>query len=548
MSWIKERSPAETLEILRAIASECLELSKGSPVTSEVYELVEQGNYVDLVSYQVDYNRRTYRHDFLYARQILGLYQKAEFLDLGIDKEAVAFKKFQDCEAVCSSVNATLMHGRGPLGPLVESVILTAQRKISRILGSAPTFEELDYSFGPGANTNVKSQWASPRAKLDADLVCSSRLQLDVGDLLAEVPLWAAQNSISDREDAWTVPVTVSPGKLTFVPKNAKTYRSIVVEPLLNGFVQKGIGLWLKQRLLRFGLDLRTQERNQALAYKASLDGSLATVDLSSASDTISRSVVRVLLPDDWYHLLDICRTDEVLYRGELMKLNKFSSMGNAFTFELESLIFWTVAQSVCELTGYPTNEVTTFGDDIIIPTGAYHSLCEVLSALGFSVNHEKSYFTGEFRESCGCDFLSGLSIRPYYQKSLVSDRTLYSMHNFFIRNGEPRLASLVESYTHPQYRLYGPDGFGDGHLIGSYQGRMTRQSRRSGWSGVFFDTYTLKPRSNFRQLPKGDFLLPTYSVYVRSGAEDPTDPHAVRGTKGYAKKSIYTLATGIFR
>jgi hypothetical protein len=132
----------------------------------------------------------------------------------------------------------------------------------------------------------------------------------------------------------------IDDGKLEFVPKNAKTFRSTVTEPVLNGLTQLAIGDFLFDRLKRSGLDLRDQTRNQRLALEGSLTGALATLDLSSASDTISRELVYHLLPLEWAHFLGLSRTGHIKYRGQRYTLEKFSSMGNGYTFPLESLIF----------------------------------------------------------------------------------------------------------------------------------------------------------------------------------------------------------------
>jgi hypothetical protein len=47
--------------------------------------------------------------------------------------------------------------------------------------------------------------------------------------------------------------------KVRVVPKNAKTDRTICIEPDLNIFVQLGIGAVIRERLKAYGLDLNTQ-------------------------------------------------------------------------------------------------------------------------------------------------------------------------------------------------------------------------------------------------------------------------------------------------
>jgi len=275
----------------------------------------------------------------------------------------------------------------------------------------------------------------------------------------------------------------------------------------------------------------------------------LATIDLSSASDTISKELVWLLLPESWAQALDIARTGDVtLPDGNSIELAKFSSMGNGFTFELESLIFYALARAVCELDGEDTRNLSVFGDDIIVPTGATETLTRVFQLLGFTVNTGKTFSQGPFRESCGADYLFGYSIRPFYQRDLVSDRTLFSMHNFFIRNGENDLAAVAEKLCNPSTRIYGPDGYGDGHLIGSYVVSRSRDVKRRGWDGAYFETYVTRPKLMSTKALCGDHALPTYSVYIRSGEEGPTSPYTVRGHAGYVKRRIYTFYRGIFR
>lgn len=544
MSWITQRTPQESLEIMRDMSLGCAKL--GGPISSALYMLVSKGFYREVIDYSIDYETIDVT-DAIYARQIQAFFAKCEFLPLGIDREKASFELFMRAEAKCRETNTRLRLGRSLNSERIESIMFIAQRKISRILGDVPEFSDFNFAFGPGAATNVNGQRACPRVKLGVDLVCSANFAPVAGDLLAEVPHWTALHCDFESEDSYRVNISVSPGKLVFVPKNAKIFRSIVVEPNLNGFFQKGVGSYIKERLLRFGLDLYDQQHNRDLAYEGSVSGKLATVDLSMASDCLAINLVRDLLPVDWVHLLDGLRTPSVLFRNQHIQLEKFSSMGNGYTFELESLIFYTISLAVCEQLQIATEQVSVFGDDIIVPTAAYETLVEVLEFCGFSVNLDKSFSSGPFRESCGADYLHGIAIRPFYLKTRLSDQVLFVMHNWLLRQGEYELAERAKLHTHPAYRIYGPDGYGDGHLVGTHTLRYPRSARRRQWGGGFFDTYILKQIS-YSDVCPGDAVLPVYSVYVRSGAHDPTDPDVVRGSKGYAKVAVYTLATTIFR
>jgi len=101
-----------------------------------------------------------------------------------------------------------------------------------------------------------------------------------------------------------------------------------------------------------------------------------------------------------------------------------FSSMGNGFTFELESLIFYALAKATCEAEGLSvfeqTRSITVFGDDIIIPQICYSSFCSNLKLFGFEPNLEKSFSEGFFFESCGADYYRSVDVRPFFLRRIT--------------------------------------------------------------------------------------------------------------------------------
>jgi hypothetical protein len=553
-NWIDPWRPEVTLTRVKEISRLLSEL--GGPLTKGLSDLISAEKYIDVVKYNFDYNSGYSLRDYQCARSVHSLLQKQEWMDLGIDTDSVGRAKFWEMEERCRVWNEAL--GERRLTADAWRVVHRARLKIASILGPVPPLSRLKASFGPGATTGVKSRLANPLVKLASSLACSRELLPFVGDFLAEVPLWAWSKSggsadfinlgypVGEHELSFFPSIEVHDGKMSLVPKDARSKRPIIVEPILNGFFQLGVGRYLKERMLRsVDLNLSDQSRNQRLAMQGSIHGGYATIDLSSASDCVSRGLVELLLPWDWYEFLAKLVTSTIREGNKVSDLHKFSSMGNGFTFELESLIFYSVTKATTELLDL-AGEVSVFGDDIICNSRAYSLLTAVLSELGFIVNNEKSFSSGPFRESCGADWFEGQSIRPYYAKKAWSERTLYTFHNWAVRNCEHELASLLFSYTQPSLRLFGPDGFGDGHLLGSYSLRLSRKYRRRGWEGGFFDTYSLRP-NRLKKRSDMDWVYPSYSVYTRSGERDPTDPDIVRGSNGYAKVSLYTLARSIF-
>lgn len=392
-------------------------------------------------------------------------------------REEAAMNKWLEAEESCRVTNARFRSLVSGGFPERSTLLFSVQRKIARILGPAPTLGELAPSFGPGSNVGCTKN-TNARSKLAARATVSANAAAYVSAVAGSHPWWPLD------------PTEVAYGKLTFVPKTAEIDRPIVVEPILNTYLQKGCGDWIRRRLKRAGCDLDSQETNRNLARFASITGVLATVDLSSASDTLAKAVVEEVLPYDWWSLLSSFRTATVTYRGEPIQLQKFSSMGNGFTFELESLIFFAIAKSVCENSQF----VSVYGDDIIVPTRACDALYDALQFFGFIVNNEKSFSSGPFRESCGKDYYLGVDVRPVYVKEALSVRQLFRLHNFFKRNYDEETAEMVLGYIPRGYHVYrGPDGYGDGHLIGDYH--TIRRNRKHGWALRCFRTFQSEPR-----------------------------------------------------
>lgn len=249
---------------------------------------------------------------------------------------------------------------------------------------------------------------------------------------------WAEAESFRRHKYATIVTETSS---LTTVPKNCETNRTICTEPSLNMFYQLGAGDIINGMLKRdHNIDLSTQpDVNRAMAQTGSLAGNFATIDLRSASDTISYELCRALLPRGILAVLDIIRCHATEYKGETIALNMISSMGNGFTFSLQTLIFASLVRASYMLMGITPKvrvgrNYAVFGDDIICLTEAYHVVCQVLNGCGFIVNDQKSFASGAFRESCGGDFFKGDDIRGVYIKKVTIEQDLYTAFNRLCR------------------------------------------------------------------------------------------------------------------
>jgi hypothetical protein len=228
------------------------------------------------------------------------------------------------------------------------------------------------------------------------------------------------------------LPLRIVPSSELFtVPKKTDIDRVACKEPEGNALLQRSVGIHIRQRLLKVGINLQDQTRNQRLAERAWKDG-FATIDLSSASDTVSKEVVFMLLPFDWWSLMSDLRSAEtILPDGSTRVLNMFSSMGNGFTFELETLLFWALAKATARLSRM-SGEVSVYGDDIIVPVTMARRYMRVLSWFGFIPNSKKTHVTGPFRESCGRHYWRGLDVTPFYFRKAIA--TLPDMINILNR------------------------------------------------------------------------------------------------------------------
>nr|QIS87957.1 MAG: RNA-dependent RNA polymerase [Ellsworth virus] len=200
------------------------------------------------------------------------------------------------------------------------------------------------------------------------------------------------------RYKVYCVTTIVNGSRFSTVPKNNDKRRPINVEPFGNMLLQRSMGQHLRRELRRvFDVDLDTLAHVHRIRIR-DVDG-IATVDLANASDSVSWELVKFMLPPKLFAQLELYRSAFVYGLDGCYHLTKkFSSMGNGFTFELMTLILTAVCRSLD-----PT--ATVFGDDIIIRRESYQRLVALLEEVGFSVNLDKSFHDGDFRESCGANY-----------------------------------------------------------------------------------------------------------------------------------------------
>jgi hypothetical protein len=322
-------------------------------------------------------------------------------------------------------------------------------------------YADLTAEMGPGPGASQLADSSELHAKLfrskfsytDPDLIMVYRCALSDSGVWAEAEKLRSERFGFER---------VQGGRMFFVPKNVDEARSCCTEPLLNMIVQLGIGRYIERRLKEyFGINLSTQPAvNRELAQLGSRDGSYGTIDLSSASDSIGLSLCsKIIRPSFLKRLLMMSRCSVVSVPGHgEERLRMISTMGNGFTFPLETAIFASAARAAVDLT-CPGSRYSVFGDDIVVPKEAFGFLCKMLEKLEFRVNGDKSFNSGGFRESCGHDYYMGHLVRGIYVRSLETPTAVYSAINRLARWSAytgvslPKTLSLLRSMA-PDIRV----------------------------------------------------------------------------------------------
>lgn len=380
-----------------------------------------------------------FRDEYL-MKEVLRKYPSFE---LGIDTKLAAKTSFLSQERKNALTNERLNSCYAE-DPRVGPILLGAARKVQETLGVFGWREFFEgVRFGPGSTSTLTRETSrvydkifhscpsvTPAALFLAEAVVSEQPQLAFA-------LARAQEGSVERgtEGALFVSVDLKFSITSFsrwicVPKNATTGRGITKEPDWSIYLQLSLGRMIRRRLYQRGIDLNDQSINQRLALEASITGTNATVDFENASNSLVCALVWQLVGNPahgelydaiWFKVLEALRTPNTLVDGVMHDLELFSAMGNGFTFELESLIFWALAQACCDHLGISSEGVSVYGDDVILPVAAvdlYRTVCEWC---GFAFNSKKTFHdlphdgVPVFRESCGEHYLGGVDVAPFY-------------------------------------------------------------------------------------------------------------------------------------
>lgn len=241
-----------------------------------------------------------------------------------------------------------------------------------------------------------------------------------VRNTLALVPGFEWNDSLLT---SYTPEAPKSPSKVISVPKTWKKKRIVAVEDVSRMWCQQGVRAALvyaieRSPVLHRHIDFQRPEKNRELARYGSLTRRFATIDLSSASDSVGYKFVASLLKDTpLWPVLDRLHTQQFLTEEHgVTSSNIFATMGNAICFPVMTLVLTAIVLEAARQCQIPEQHLdfVVYGDDIIVPEVILTNVLRLLDQYGFAVNKDKT-FTGDsvFRESCGGEYVNGLDVTP---------------------------------------------------------------------------------------------------------------------------------------
>lgn len=420
-------------------------------------------------------------------------------------------------------------HGflEGELSPFWDSAHLrpmldTVQKVCDRIASGLGEFHPSLFNFrhGPGATSEYQRgagykylfpSWSSRlRSIFPGEEFAIANTSLLGGGFATTYDLFGNPVRSSEvKEIAELIPDKEDHSRLIAVPKTQKAPRLIAAEPTCNQWTQQNVKNYLDERIraspLGRSIDFRRQDLSREAARRSSVDvGSLATLDLSSASDRVSCWLIERAFRGNVSLLraLSATRTRYIHQNIDrkspsLIKARKFSSMGSALTFPMQSLLFLMLvlgvgshlttgtAQSWKKLIG----KCRIYGDDLIFPVEWVPSVVEVFEYLHLKVNRDKSFWNGKFRESCGLDAYAGHDVTPAYFLVIPNETALGSIattvataNNFFLK-GLWRTAAWVERLVPPGIRKLIPDVPIESVAFGFYTSSGFRTQGKTRWN-----------------------------------------------------------------
>lgn len=374
----------------------------------------------------------SYERAFLQAN---ALFSKADDLPEIPHLDEKAIVSFLECEAKNLETNIRFL-----TGAVSSPLIYKTGQVINDILGD---FSNLmfcqGFRFGPGASSTCRGLSTTIVDKLESDIHCTPRAyaHLEQGFRHFFQFYYSLQNF--NPTGYYNTFLTI--------PKKFDEKRGIAIGLHGNIVGQLALGSYLRARFSRFvNLDTAADEHRRLVRTEWR---SIATIDLRSASQLIAKQAVRSVFPPDWLEVMDDLREEFTLvpnlsttiHGTDRLNYNQhYSAMGNGFTFEMESILFYSVAKAAMLNAGLKWTVLSVFGDDIIVDKHCAECVISALQNFGFEINLSKTFVEGPFKESCGVDTLYGVNIRPIYLRNLKQGAPIEQLYK--LGNNIYRMAS----------------------------------------------------------------------------------------------------------
>ncbi len=387
------------------------------------------------------------------------------------EREAAAFDAYIECEQELKTFEASIRNEDREAFRGISNALF---REVFTKVDADVYYNRLIPKHGPGSTADR----ISGNQKFD-QFEWTERLESVFPFGEYAIPNWRYYYLL-DRVQ-FLEPGAERPVRVVPVPKTRKTPRLIAIEPTCMQYMQQAISRCVTRHLesdslLSGMIGFTDQGPNQVLAKEGSRDGSLATLDLSEASDRVSMLLVREML-SNFHNLSEAVEATRSLRADVpghgIISLTKFASMGSALCFPVEAMVFLTcVFHGICNelnvsMSGALIKEyrsrVRVYGDDIIVPVEFATSVIRSLELFGFKVNENKSFWTGRFRESCGAEYFEGEDVSisrvrrdlPQSRADVQKTLSLVSLRNQLYWSGLWRSAKFLDNWIGDVLRYY---------------------------------------------------------------------------------------------
>lgn len=382
-------------------------------------------------------------------------YVSAHFFDRYFFADEVAGSKLLEEKALNklstnlergAKANAQLVHGEA--SPVLYAVLAKARLHAARILGPLDLdaiFEQCKH--GPNSTLSVPYKNAYLDVKYGDLCGTEDAQRIFLSNYLAwDTNLRSGFDERATPQEC-TLPLPVLGNKISFVPKRFDSLRTMAFEPTLNQFFQLGTGSFVSLKLThKTSIDLASQpdvHRRLALLASKYPELGIATLDWSEASDRQWIEIFALVLSPDWFNwLMQIRSPTAVLPDGRRVDLPMMGTMGCGFTFPLQTLLYYVLLDALAEQFGIPSLGISVFGDDCLVPSALVPFVQWMANALSWKLNADKSFWDGDFRESCGMDAFRGIQVRPFFieRPADVTSKNHLKAWSYAVFNGVMRV------------------------------------------------------------------------------------------------------------